>query len=287
MNGLLTNNLKSPIEIFQQEGVLFYPKVFEGEELARLREAAEYILEQNWRHIDEHEPSKKNSFVMADLINPRWHREHDKYWKLLMETVADSRCLGPVEQIMGGPSLFYTTQLFFNPRFESCEGFWHRDLQSIYKGDEEKLKVKVSCRDDRSSENFGIQFQIALVDNDDIEYVPFSASRYDSPEEYYYRVADNHSHNQEAGMPNAMRIRQRAGDAIIFNPNGIHRGRYYVDNPRRTLMLTYIPPTARRTNVLTAQELGFTSKLSRRARAYFEDCLEMQAKLHLVDDKAA
>ena len=108
--------------------------------------------------------------------------------------------------------------------------------------------------------------------------MPFSAKRYDSPQEYYIRCADDRSHNREDGMPNAMRIHQRPGDAIIFNPAGLHRGRYYADSPRRTLLLTY---TAQNTKILDnfsrqpwMLEPGYLDGLSSRTRAYFEDFIE-------------
>ncbi|MBT6631188.1 MAG: hypothetical protein HOB49_29485, partial [Gemmatimonadetes bacterium] len=35
------------------------------------------------------------------------------------------------------------------------------------------------------------------------------------------------------------RVTLEPGDAVAFNPLGLHRGRYHTDRPRRTLMLTY------------------------------------------------
>ncbi|MBT5873393.1 MAG: hypothetical protein HOH43_08230 [Candidatus Latescibacteria bacterium] len=34
---------------------------------------------------------------------------------------------------------------------------------------------------------------------------------------------------------------QEPGDAALFNPLGMHRGRYHADKTRRTYMLTYMP----------------------------------------------
>jgi hypothetical protein len=120
------------------------------------------------------------------------------------------------------------------------------------------------------------QLQIALVDN--VEYVPFSAGRYDSPEEYYFRCADDRAHSREAGMPNVMRLCLRAGDAVIFEPNGLHRGRYLQDNPRRTLMISYTPrgrvldmPLSRHPWML---EPGYFEGLSKRTTVYFEEFVE-------------
>ncbi len=40
-------------------------------------------------------------------------------------------------------------------------------------------------------------------------------------------------------MPGALRLALAAGDAALFNPYGLHRGRYHTGRLRRTLMLTY------------------------------------------------
>jgi hypothetical protein len=190
-----------------------------------------------------------------------------------MEAVADPRCLGPVEQIFRGQSLFFTTSLFFNPRDGRTEGDWHRDHQFILEN-EEQVQAHIAKR-----EMGGVQFQIALVDNDDVEYVPYSPGRYDSPEEYYFRCADERAHNREEGMPNAIRVQQRAGDAVIFNPCGLHRGRYYADNPRLTLMLTYTPRHLKLCNYFSHQPWMLAPKyldgLSPRAGAYFNDFINV------------
>jgi hypothetical protein len=273
MNGLWVNPLKSAHQLFWEEGVLFYPQVFEGEELARLRQACETTLERFLADQDANGPDNKNAIVMRHLNDPRWHPGDKTDWKVLMEAVADPRCLGPAEQIFRGPSLFRCTSLFFNPRFQSYEGNWHRDSQFIYP-DEEHVQANATTQN-----LVGVQFQIALRDNDDLEYVPFSPGRYDSPEEYAIRCADDRKHSQEAGMPNAMRIHLRAGDAALFNPNGLHRGRYYTHNPRRTLMLTYTPRNLPMYDTFSHQpwmaDDAYLSCLSRRARVYFEDFIQV------------
>jgi ectoine hydroxylase-related dioxygenase (phytanoyl-CoA dioxygenase family) len=274
MNGLLVDSRKSPAEIFNEDGILYYPRLFEGDELARLREACEDVRDQFFAETDATDPENRNTIVMRGVINPRWHQQHDRHWKTLMAAVADARCLGPMRQIFRAEPYFLNSSLFFNPRFESFEGTWHRDIQFLLEDDEEKVKQALDSRTPVPNGMAGVQFQIALIDNDDVEYVPYSAGRYDSPEEYYYRVADNHAHNQEAGMPNALRLPQKAGDAIVFNPNGLHRGRYYVDNPRLTLMITYTPPSNPRHDSFGYQEWMLEpdvfAPLPRRTRAYFE-----------------
>lgn len=280
MNGIFLNSLKSPHQIYREEGILFYPRIFEGEELARLRDASEYVLKQFQTEVAQKSAEDARQFAsMRHLNDTRWHQEHREHWKVIMETIADPRCLGPVEQIFRGKSLFRTTSLFYNPLDDMREGDWHRDVQFVLPNEEAVQQYFQEKSQGKEMSMEGIQFQIALVDNDDIEYVPFSAGRYDSPQEYYFRCADNRSHNQEAGMSNAMRVQQRAGDAIIFNASGLHRGRYYANNPRRTLMLTYTPRHLPVSDYFSYQpwmlEPNHLDGLSPRARVYFEDFISV------------
>jgi hypothetical protein len=276
MNGLSLNNLKSPHQVFHEEGILFYPKIFEGEELERLRIACEFVLGSFREELQSTDPQNASTaIVMRHLNDPHWHQEHREHWKVLMETVADPRCLGPVEQIFRGPSLFRTLSLFFNPQSGNKEGDWHRDQQFVLPSEVEVKEYFDQVSRGENNVLEGVQFQIALEETEDIEYVPFSAARYDSPQEEYIRCTDDRSHNREGGMPNAMRVRLRAGDAIVFNAAGLHRGRYHADKPRRTLMLTYTPRHKPTYDGYSYQpwilEPGHLNDLSPRARAYFED----------------
>lgn len=272
MNALLLNALKSPRQVFREEGLLFYLQLFEGEELEHIRLACENVYERFMETQDAEEA--RRAIVMRHLNDPQYHRDGLDGWKTIMETAADARCVGPMEQLFGGPSLFYSTSLFFNPREGRTEGDWHRDQQFIL-GNEDEVQRYFEGEQIRDGTKLGVQLQIALVDNEDIEYVPFSAARYDSPQEYYFRCADDRAHNREAGMPNAMRVRMRAGDAIAFNPAGLHRGRYYSDLARRTLMLTYTGRAAATESYFSYQpwmlEPHHLDMLSPRARVYYQE----------------
>ena len=64
------------------------------------------------------------------------------------------------------------------------------------------------------------------------------------------------------------------GDAVAFNPFGLHRGRYHADRPRRTLMLTYTAASHPRFDHFSDQPWfdapGSLDGLSDSARAFFE-----------------
>ncbi|MCD9021622.1 phytanoyl-CoA dioxygenase family protein [Cohnella silvisoli] len=175
---------------------------------------------------------------MRNIHDPKWFDDGNReQMNSILEMIADPRCVGTVEQILGGPSLFRSISYMVNPRYSSEDGNWHRDTQFMVKDDEEE---RAMIRKFRSAENVsGVHLQIALIDNDDIEYVPYSANRYDSPDEAYIRLDDNKSHCREDGMPNALRVALKAGDGLIFDPVGHHRGRYHKEIPRRSLHITY------------------------------------------------
>ncbi|MCC2685255.1 MAG: hypothetical protein K0R75_2154, partial [Paenibacillaceae bacterium] len=82
---------------------------------------------------------------------------------------------------------------------------------------------------------------IALVDNSDLEYVPYSQGRWDAPEENAIRrrKGDPTQNTSIGEMPHAKRFHLKAGDAVAFSQYGLHRGNYYKDRPRRTLMINY------------------------------------------------
>ncbi|WP_135556278.1 phytanoyl-CoA dioxygenase family protein [Paenibacillus cymbidii] len=261
----------SPYQRFKQEGYLVYPQLYEGGQLALIREACLHVLERYTAEHDSQRP-EEDFHVIRHLNDPKWFAGREDLFRALLDTVADPRCLGPVEHIFRGPSLFRCTSLFVAPRKISKDGDWHRDSQFAHAEEEEKRIL----RDIRDSDLVdGLQMQIPLYDNADIEYVPYSANRYDSPEEYYIRLADGWSHNREEGMPNAIRMHLQAGDGLIFNPYGLHRGRYHTDKPRLTLMLTYTPESCTFRDTFSNQPWclneGYLDGVSARARAYFQE----------------
>lgn len=268
---------KSVHQQFREEGYIIFPGVFKGQQLENLLAACNYVLAQ---FTEEQQKKHPNSDFnqMRHLNDPRWHLDTKTHLKTILEAVADPRCLGPVEQIFDGPSLFRTISLFVNPLLSRYDGDWHRDSQFMTRDEQHEREILEKAWRNDHSNGFALQFQIALVDNDDIEFVPFSVNRYDSPEEAYIRLADNKSHHREDGMPNAMRIALKAGDAVIFNPYGLHRGRYYKEIPRRTLMLTYTPVDHPFYDFFTDQPWfenpGYLDGLSPRAIAYFQQFAE-------------
>lgn len=263
--------MKSAYQRMKQEGYLIIPEIFRGNELEELRNACNEVLEQFTEEHDQQHPNT-DFMYMRNIHDSRWFHENKEQRKTILEAIADPRCVGTVENIFAGPSLFRSISYMVNPRYSSEAGNWHRDTQFIVKDEQEE---RVLLQQYRKAEIVtGVHLQLALVDNDDIEYVPYSANRYDSPDEAYFRLDDNKSHCHEEGMPNALRVALKAGDGVIFDPYGLHRGRYYKEIPRRSLHITYTRQTHPINDEFILQpwfdEPGYLDGLSPRAAGYYQ-----------------
>jgi ectoine hydroxylase-related dioxygenase (phytanoyl-CoA dioxygenase family) len=228
------------MELQQQwlaEGYLVIPGVFDAQRAARLRNICDVILER-WRTCNPEtgQPGgAPDATVMRHLNHPGYFTDHAEWFSELMDAVADEKVLEIARAIFGEEPLFRCTSLFFNPLENSRDGDWHRDSQFMTSDDE----AERATLEQHGQTGFGMQLQIALVPSADIEFIPASHLRWDTPEEYAIRKADGWKHNRSNHMPGALRISLNPGDAALFNPSGIHRGRYHTDKLRRTLMLTY------------------------------------------------
>ena len=80
-------------------------------------------------------------------------------------------------------------------------------------------------------------------------------------------------------MPGALRLSMRAGDAVVFNPAGLHRGRYQPAIPRRTLLFTYTARSGAVHDRFVYQpwlrDCEWTSRLSPRAHALVDEFLDV------------
>lgn len=230
----LTENLA---EHWAKEGYIIVRGLFDSERVERLKPLCESILAQ-WR-IENPEKGQPGgspaSNVMRHLNHPGYFRDSPEGRIEILEAAAAPEVLEVGHQLFSEPARFRCTSLFFNPLEDGRDGNWHRDSQFRSETDEEEQALMR----ERAHPATGVQLQVALISNDDVEFVPRSHLRWDTPEEYHIRKADGEANNRSSDMPDALRIALEPGDAVAFNPMGLHRGRYHVDIPRRTLMLTY------------------------------------------------
>jgi hypothetical protein len=260
---------------FNEEGYIFIPKLLNQEEVRRILEASNRLHARFEAKMDREHPGRDFT-KFSHVVDPNWSSESPDDRHVLLELAASPRCLGPVEQIFERKAIFRSITYWVNPKHESANGNWHRDGQGI-RTDEEYQTYIAELKENHLQR--GVQFQISLVENSDLEYVPFSAARFDSPEEYHIRMGDNRIHSvSEDGMPNALRFRLQPGDAVAFNQIGLHRGRYHTDKPRRTLMLTYTPDNNQLYDDINFQPWfespGYLDGLSSRAAVFYQEYIQ-------------
>jgi ectoine hydroxylase-related dioxygenase (phytanoyl-CoA dioxygenase family) len=258
--------------MWETEGYVVQRGIFDPERTARLRTLCDGILAQ-WRtnNPETNQPGgKPDATVMRHLNHPGYFRAHPAARHDLMDAIADPQVLAVARTILGEDPLFRCTSLFFEPLEGGKDGNWHRDSQFGTPDDREEEAVIARL----SSAGNSIQMQIALVPSDDVEYVPGSHLRWDRPAEYAIRKADGGEHNRSNEMPGAVRLALAAGDAALFNPYGLHRGRYHTGRPRRTLMLTYTRSSVPACDYFSNQpwflEPGYLDDLKEPTRAFFE-----------------
>jgi len=257
---------------WEAEGYVVVRNMLDREQSAKLLPICETILAQ-WR-VDNPETGKPGgtaeATVMRHLNHTGYFGEHPEWLPTLLDVVADPSVLNVARTILGEEPLFRCTSFFFNPLAGGKEGNWHRDSQFTIPDDaQEKAKLgKLASSGD------SIQMQIALIPSADVEYVPGSHLRWDSDAEYGIRKADGGIHNREGGMPGALRLALEPGDAALFNPYGLHRGRYQTQPDRRTLMLTYTKSSVPCADYFSNQPWfltpGYLDGVKPATRAFFE-----------------
>lgn len=262
---------------WETEGYIVLRNIFDQARTAQLRTICDAVLDQ-WR-TNNPQTGKPggapDATVMRHLNHPAYFTQDGNGLSTLLDAVADPQVLNVAREILGDEPLFRCTSFFFDPLEGGKEGNWHRDSQFSAPADvaEQEILTKLS----RSGTS--IQMQIALAPSDDVEYVPGSHLRWDTPAEYQIRKADGGINNRSGAMPGALRLALAAGDAALFNPYGLHRGRYHTGRLRRTLMLTYTKTSDPYYDYFSNQpwflEPGYLDGLKPATRAFFEPFVAM------------
>jgi len=229
---------------WEEQGYLHLPNPFARDEIQRVATICEQAL-ATWKgaeapHLKDctQNPAKvgnPDNLEFRNVHHPAFYRERPEDLTFLLDFIAQPLIRELVEGLFEAPSLFRGTTVWFNPESLHQDGNWHRDTQFLYPDlEEERREVENAPLTGPS-----VQLQIALAPSEDIEFVPGSHRRWDTAAEFQIRMGDAKTHCRSNSMPDAVRIRQARGDIAIFNPVGLHRGRYHNDKLRRVLMLTY------------------------------------------------
>jgi hypothetical protein len=234
--------MQHPAELkgaWDQEGVVVVRGLFSATLVAQLHPVLERVLAQ-WLACDPQtgSPGVEGSRVMRHLNHAAYHRAHRDDQTLILESMAHPGVLALMRLLYGEEPMFRSTSLFFSSHEGNHQGGWHRDTQFAAADDDEDRRRFLEAQALRYP---GIQLQVPMLPSEDIEIVPGSHLRYDTEAEFVLRRSEGGRRASEDGMPGALRPRLAAGDAILFNPCALHRGRSFPAHPRRTYMLTYTP----------------------------------------------
>ena len=204
-------------------GYAVIPGFLTASEIDRLRRICDHVLEQ----VAGEDPRLAAARNIAFLTEQRYFRSREDDLLKLLEFIADERIVSILRHIAGEMPLFHNTQYFYNPT-ESHDGEWHRDTQF--------LACDETLERQRMKQHTGVHFRVAFLPDRQLEYVPGSEQRWDTPEELSIRKGD---HPTSSDMPGGITIDLAPGDACLFHAWGIHRGTYRPAIPRRTLDIIY------------------------------------------------
>jgi hypothetical protein len=258
---------------WDRNGFFVAPSLLDSSGVEELKVVCDDVLRQ-WIDSSPNPHQSANNTNMAFLTEPRYFEKNPQGLRTLLGAIGDHRVLAIVRAIIGTKPLFHNTQYFFNPASETRSGDWHRDQQfGAVSIEEEKLRMARTA---------GVHVHIAFLPDDNLEIVPGTHNRWDTPEELAIRRGDVRN---SASMPNAHRVRLAPGDGLFFSAWSIHRGNYIAGVPRRTVDFIYgtepgwvIPPPTcfLRHDVLDG--------LTARARSFFERYIETYKDRWLVGD---
>jgi hypothetical protein len=210
---------------YLEQGYVIIKGVYDRPRVDRLLDIGNRVLEQ-WRvrPLTENPPVGPRSPYMRHINHMDYHQGRPDDLAFLLDAIAEPGVVDAATDALGEPILFYLATLYHNPQGESHDGQWHKD----------KIGPVEDRRDQITGQ--GVQMQIALLPTEDVQFVPGSHLRDYSDEERHICIDDDGRNSTSHDMPGAVTVKLDPGDAVIFHSTGLHRGRYHVDKPRRTLM---------------------------------------------------
>ena len=247
-----------------EQGYVIIPQLFALKQVSELRFICDRILPQWFERFPRYKqkPKRKNISQLTDVY---YFSDCQSQLYFLLNTIANKRILSVLNSICNCKLLFHDLQYFFNPLHTSWRGDWHRDGQAIAPDD-----ATEKCRLFNINDNF-IRVNIALIPDDNLEIVPGSHIRWDTKEELEIRKELN-GKNNTSEMPSSTKIVLNPGDVVFFDGFTIHRGNYFVDNPRRTVAMLYSSPVDYHTPPQTCfLEPNILVYLSPEAKVFFQD----------------
>jgi hypothetical protein len=235
----------------ERDGFAVLPGLLDVSRAARLREVTDGIRAQ---YLRRHPGTGKPGFLTSPwhvphLDHPAFYVDRPAWWlQEVLELEADA-CVRDIWRTATGdePSFVYGA-LFMDPPLPHAvdayfqtrarpdgAGMWHRDVFEPQEDDVERATILANgqSRDDRHL------LEIALVPSNAFEYVAGSHARWDTPLELVTRKHGKSLAERTESLPGGRRIEVEAGDGLLVDGRGIHRGWYTHGVVRRTITLVY------------------------------------------------
>lgn len=214
---------------WNERGYFVVRQLFDAPLVGQMKMICDRLLRQ-WLAESSSAEEASNNTNMAYLTERRYFKNHPEQLATLLEAIADEKSLSVFKKVFDAEPLFHNTQYFFEPASDTCAGEWHRD-QQFGAVDIEAEKSAMS--------QVGVHIHIAFVPDDNLEIVPGTHLRWDTPEEFEIRKGLNGRKTNADDMPGATRISLAAGDACFFSAWSLHRGNYIAGKVRRTFDVIY------------------------------------------------
>jgi hypothetical protein len=235
----------------RRDGFMVLPGLLPSERAARLHAVADGIRA---RYLKKHPATGKPGFLtspwhLPHIDHPAFYEGAPDWWlPEVLDLEADSSIRELWRAATYDEPTFVYGALFMDPPLPYAvdaymqsraapdgAGIWHRDVYEPKEDHIERATIleRAQSRDDRNL------LQIALLPSEAFEYVPGSHARWDSALELVARKHGRSLAERTQPLPAGRRIQLGAGDALLVDGRGIHRGWYTHGVPRRTITLVY------------------------------------------------
>jgi hypothetical protein len=239
------------IEALRRQGFSTVRGLVDPARTERLRTIADGLRE---RYLRCDPVSGRRGFLVAPwsvthLEHAGFYVDTPEWWfPELMALIADPLVLDLWQTATGDQAQLAVAALFIDPVMPLSAdlgvhagaavggaGRWHRDTAADRSDEDEREELLRGGLDEA-----GKILEIALVPSHSFEYVPGSHTRWDTPLELRARRHGQTMAERTQPLPGACRVTLGAGDALLVDTRGIHRGWYTHGVARRTLTLWYL-----------------------------------------------
>jgi len=235
-------------EQFERDGYVIV-QVLSASEISDFRTIMEGMLSESKKSSDT-ETHSASLQHLGDEISAFGQENRQYYFHLLTKPGTEPihhafhhpKVLSIVEELIGPDLIVNNASILASNPGVSYKLGWHRDVIQI---PEEEIADRLFSADRFHN---SVQINLPLVQEDSLEVVPGSHKRANTEAEDEAFAGTKHYAPVDAEMPGAMKVSLKAGQAVFYNNNLIHRG-FSLETkvPRRTLHMGYHsatkPPT--------------------------------------------